>query len=364
MSLKICSVIGARPQFIKASPLSEALRESFEEVIIHTGQHYSYSMSDIFFKELNMQKPNYNLAIGSSSHGEQTGAMLKSIEKVLLAESPDFVLVYGDTNSTLSGALAAAKLHIPVIHIEAGLRSFNKKMPEEINRILTDHMSEFLFVPSKISVDNLNNEGITSGIFEVGDIMYDAILNAKVRALENSVILNELNLTQSNYILATIHRAENTDDYFKLQNIFTSFANINNNIVIPLHPRTKKMMERFNLEFSENVKAIEPLGYLDMINLMQNSFCVITDSGGIQKEAYYLKTPCVTLREETEWTETIDVGWNSLVEIQSEKIVEAVKRSNYVRTLNHPDLYGKGDTAKKIKSILLKSTNERKTCAA
>lgn len=364
MSNKICTVIGARPQFIKASPLSNALKSKFQEIIIHTGQHYSYSMSDIFFDELNMSKPQYNLSIGSSSHGEQTGAMLSSIEKVLVTESPDYVLVYGDTNSTLAGALAAAKLHIPIIHIEAGLRSYNKKMPEEINRILTDHVSDFMFVPSEAAVKNLNSEGIIDGIFNVGDIMYDAILNAGERAAIKSKVFDDLNITSSNYILSTIHRAENTDDFSKLSNIVRSFNRIDKKIVIPLHPRTKKMMNKFNLEFSSNVKVIEPVGYLDMINLMKHSYCIMTDSGGIQKEAYYLNTPCVTLRNETEWNETVEVGWNILCDIESDIIIEAVNRTASVRNLNHPNLYGQGDTAKRIVNILLNRSIEEKVCAA
>jgi UDP-GlcNAc3NAcA epimerase len=364
MSTKICTVIGARPQFIKASPLSEVLRENFDEIIIHSGQHYSYSMSDIFFKELNMPKPHYNLAVGSSTHGDQTGTMLCKIEKVFLDEAPDFVLVYGDTNSTLAGALAASKLHIPVIHIEAGLRSFNKKMPEEINRILTDHVSQLLFVPSQVSINNLNNEGIFNGIYEVGDIMYDAILNGKERADRSSKILAELNLKRNSYILSTIHRAENTDDKLKMTNIVSSFSKIEKEIIIPLHPRTKKMMIEYGLEFPSNVKVIEPVGYLDMIQLMQNAFCVLTDSGGIQKEAYYLDVPCVTLREQTEWLETLDVGWNTLVEIETDIIINAINKSNNVRNLPHPNLYGSGDTAQRIVNILLNSTNKEKICAA
>ncbi len=364
MSGKICSVIGARPQFIKASPLSKALGTSFEEIIIHTGQHYSFSMSDIFFDELNMSKPHYNLAVGSSSHGAQTGLMLGKIEEVLLKELPDYVLVYGDTNSTLAGALAAAKLHIPIIHIEAGLRSFNKKMPEEINRILTDHASSLLFVPSQSAIENLNKEGIIEGIFNVGDIMYDAILQAEKRSETKQQILDRLDIKPGDYILSTIHRAENTDSFNKLKNIVETFKGLDKVIVIPLHPRTKKMMEKFGLVFTSNVKVIEPVGYLDMINLMKHSYCVLTDSGGIQKEAYYLQTPCVTLRDETEWTETVEVGWNTLCEIESGQIIEAVNKSENVGKLSHPYLYGKGDAAERITRILTNSSNEEKICAA
>ncbi|OJJ18367.1 UDP-N-acetylglucosamine 2-epimerase [marine bacterium AO1-C] len=329
------------------------LKKHFNEIIIHTGQHYDYGMSDIFFEELSIPKPQYNLQMGGGTHGAQTGAMLAGIEEILLKEKPDIVLVYGDTNSTLAGALAAAKLHIPIAHVEAGLRSFNRKMPEEVNRVLTDHISSWLFPTSSTSIDNLKKEGVQQGVYDVGDIMYDAILMHSQRAKGISKILETHSLTANNYYLATVHRAENTDSPERLNNIIQAFGEINTQIVLPLHPRTKKQLKAFNFSFPENVIKIEPVGYLDMVQLMQNAVGVLTDSGGIQKEAYYLNKPCITLRDETEWVETVEVGWNKIVGTSVEKILKAFEDSKEVTTLDHPNLYGDGKTAEKITNKLL-----------
>jgi UDP-N-acetylglucosamine 2-epimerase len=351
---KICTILGARPQFIKASPLSLELRKYSQEILIHTGQHYDYGLSEIFFEELSIPKPKYHLGIGSGNHGVQTGAMLGAIEKVLLAEKPDMVITYGDTNSTLAGALAAAKLHIPVAHVEAGLRSFNRRMPEEINRVLTDHLSSWLFVPSEVSRQNLENEGITQNVRVVGDIMFDAILIHSNRAQQTSYILQRLKLMPQSYYLATIHRAENTDNLQRLQDILSALAQLSKRVILPLHPRTRKKLVDFGLQLAEPIQAIKPVGYLEMVQLMQNADCILTDSGGIQKEAYYVGIPCVTLRDETEWLETVEVGWNVIVGTSIKKIVETVQESNTIRARPRPYLYGDGTTAQKIVEVLLK----------
>ena len=320
--------------------------------MINTGQHYDHEMSATFFEELSLPEPNYNLEIGSGKHGEQTAAMLSSLEEVFIKEAPNAVMVYGDTNSTIAGALAAVKLHIPVIHVEAGLRSYNKTMPEEINRIVTDHVSDFLFVPSEMSKKNLLKEEIANGVYIVGDIMYDSILMHSPRANENSSILDNLKIKNVNYYLATIHRAENTDTESRLRSILESFSKIDALIILPLHPRTKKCISKYSLISTDNVKIIDPVGYLDMLRLMRHSSAVLTDSGGVQKEAYYLKVPCITLRSETEWIETVEVGWNRVVDVDQIKILEAITVSDKVKEKNHPKLYGDGDTANKIVDVL------------
>jgi UDP-GlcNAc3NAcA epimerase len=310
--MKIATIIGARPQFVKAGPVSAALkREGLDEILIHTGQHFDREMSDVFFADLGLRPPKHHLGIHGGTHGEMTGRMLGEIEHVLLAEKPDLVLVYGDTNSTMAGALAAAKLHIPVAHVEAGLRSFNRRMPEEINRVVTDHVSALLFCPTRTAVDQLAREGITSGVHHVGDVMYDAVLLYRVAAARSDV-LPRLRLTSGKYTVATIHRAENTDSSERL----AAFLNLLRKepaqpVIFPLHPRTRQAAARFGLDF-DGLLAIEPLGYLNMLALVDHCAAVYTDSGGLQKEAYFLGKPCVTLREETEWTETISHGWNRL----------------------------------------------------
>lgn len=345
--MKIVTILGARPQFIKAAPVSRVLRKKHIEMIIHTGQHYDANMSDIFFEELNIPKPDYHLGVGSGSHGKQTGEMLIKIEEIVLKEQPDYVLVYGDTNSTLAGALVAAKLHIPVIHVEAGLRSFNKKMPEEINRIMTDHVSEFLFCPTDTAVENLKNENITRNVINVGDVMYDAVLYNKELAQRKSTILSDLGLEAKQYHLITIHRAENTDDLQNMKNILEAFAQIEETKVWPIHPRTKHKLAAYGLSVEKipNLKVIEPVGYLDMLTLESNAKKIITDSGGVQKEAYFMQVPCVTVREQTEWVETLETEANILVGTDVEKIVAAVKKE--VRPV-YSDVFGDGKAAEKI----------------
>ncbi|MCD7034467.1 UDP-N-acetylglucosamine 2-epimerase (non-hydrolyzing) [Metabacillus sp. GX 13764] len=344
--MKVITIIGARPQFIKAAPVSRELRKKAEEIIVHTGQHYDKNMSDIFFEELNIPKPDYHLNVGSGSHGKQTGEMLIHIEEVLLKEEPNYVLVYGDTNSTLAGALAAAKLHIPVIHIEAGLRSFNKKMPEEVNRIMTDHVSDMLFCPTDTAINNLQNENLTHNVFNVGDVMYDAVLyNQKLAA--DSRILENHGLESKGYHLITLHRAENTDYPEKMKNIIEAFKQIDKTLVWPIHPRTKHKLEGYGIDLNDvpNLKVIEPVGYLDMLRLESEAEKILTDSGGVQKEAYFLKIPCVTLREETEWVETVSYKGNVLVGSDTDKILAAVN-SEY--TSNYENAFGDGQSARYI----------------
>lgn len=356
--MKVVSIVGARPQFIKAGVVSRALREKHNEILIHTGQHYDNNMSDVFFEELQIPKPDYNLNIGSSSHGAQTGRMLEEIEKVLITEKPQFVNVYGDTNSTLAGALAASKLHVPIIHIEAGLRSFNKRMPEEQNRILTDHLSTILACPTETAVTNLKNENIIENVFNVGDVMLDGVLFNLNIAKEKSNILSFLNLENQSYALATIHRAENTDNIDKLQEIFKALTLLNYKIILPLHPRTKAIIENdINLKkysSSNNIQIVDPVPYLDLLKLLSGSKLVLTDSGGLQKEAYFLKKPCITLREQTEWIETLDLGWNVLVGSDLKKIVDQFEISSKMEPniLNHKAYFGNGEAGRKIVKIL------------
>jgi len=316
--MKIASIIGACPQFIKCAPLSREIRKKHEEVLVHTGQHYDHEMNKIFFDELRIPEPDYHLGVGSGSHGEQTGEMIKRIEKVLMKEKPDLVLVYGDTNSTLAGALAASKLYLKVGHVEAGLRSFDRRMPEEINRLLTDHCSDLLFCPTRTSVGNLKKEGITKEVYLTGDVMVDALRGNIKIAEQESKVLDELGLKSKKYHLATVHRAENTDDFYRLRDIVDAFCEIED-LVFPCHPRTEKMLKNFNLweKLIRKVRVIKPVGYLDMLMLEKNAKKILTDSGGVQKEAYILKVPCVTLRSTTEWVETLEDGWNVLVGAKS-----------------------------------------------
>ena len=325
--MKIATVIGARPQFIKMAPVSRELRKHFDEIVIHTGQHYDYGMNKIFFDELKIPEPDYHLGVGSGTHAYQTGEMLKRIEEVLMEEKPDFVLIYGDTNSTLAGALAGAKLHIKVGHVEAGMRSFDKSMPEEINRILTDHCSDLLFCSTKTAVLNLKREGIINGVYLTGDVMVDSLLYNKEIAESKSAILNDLDLKNKRYLVATIHRASNTDDRENLRNIVDAFSEAEERIIFPVHPRTEKFLKAYGLydKLKASIKLTKPLGYLDFLKLMNHAKKIITDSGGIQKEAYILKVPCITLRENTEWVETVEEGWNVLVGADKEKIVKMVK---------------------------------------
>lgn len=351
-------MVGARPQFIKAATISQLLRERTDarEVLIHTGQHYDPLMSKVFFDELQIHPPDVNLEVGSLPHGAQTGRMLERIEELLVTVRPDWLLVYGDTNSTLAGALAAAKLHIPVAHVEAGLRSFNKQMPEEINRILTDHVSEALFAPTRAAEGNLLKEGVNGDrIFVVGDIMFDAALHYADMAERKSTVLSQLGIRSGSYILATIHRAENTDDPNRLIAAVEALDLVakEHDVILPLHPRTGKKLSEFGIT-PERVNLISPVGYLDMVMLEKNARVVVTDSGGVQKEAYFHGVPCVTLRNETEWSELVEAGWNRLVELQNAEEVAA----NVLEAMNSepraaPDLYGDGKAAEAIVSHLL-----------
>lgn len=353
--MKIVSIVGARPQFIKCAPVSRELRKEHHEILVHTGQHYDANMSDIFFEQLNIPKPDYNLNIGSGSHGEQTGKMLIEIEKVLIKEKPDMVLVYGDTNSTLAGALAAAKLHIPVAHVEAGLRSFDRTMPEEINRVMTDHISDLLFCPTQTAVDNLLKEGISQengkGVYLTGDVMVDALLYNMKIAEQSSTVLEDLNqdLVKGEYYVATVHRPSNTDTEENLRNIVEAFGEIGLPIIFPAHPRTVKYLKEYGLydHLPKNIHLTEPLPYLDMLHLMRHAKMILTDSGGVQKEAYILKVPCVTLRENTEWVETLEDGWNVLVGADEKRIVEAV-HDIHTGEMKYGDRFGDGWTARRI----------------
>jgi UDP-N-acetylglucosamine 2-epimerase len=353
--MKILSIVGARPQFIKAAAVSRVLRMRHTEMLLHTGQHYDYGMSQVFFDELNIPKADINLGIGSGNHGEQTGAILAGIERILLEHQPEMVLVYGDTNSTLAGALAAAKLHIPVAHVEAGLRSFNRAMPEEINRVVTDHVSDVLLCPSRTAVDNLMREGITKRVHLVGDVMSDALIAASERARERSPVLEQLGVAKKGYLLATVHRAENTDDPTRLQAILAGFATSPEPIIFPIHPRTRARLATLNPDFVESLskstlRMIDPVGYLDMVMLEQSARMILTDSGGIQKEAYWLGVPCVTLRDETEWVETVEHGWNRLVGAQQEHIVDAI--CHWSPSDKRPPLYGEGQAVEDCVHVL------------
>ena len=349
--MKIASVVGARPNFIKCAPLSREIRKVHNEIIIHTGQHYDYEMNKVFFDELKIPEPDYHLGVGSGNHGEQTGEMLKRTEEVLMNEEPDFVFVFGDTNSTLAGALAASKLHIKVGHIEAGLRSYDKSMPEEINRVLTDHCSDILFCPTETSVENLKREGVTSGVYLTGDVMVDALKGNIEIAEKKARILNELDLKPREYCLATVHRAENTDDFNKLKSIVDAFCAIEN-LVFPCHPRTEKYLKDYGLwdRLIENVRVIKSVGYLNMLVLERNAKKILTDSGGVQKEAYIFKVPCITLRDTTEWIETVEDGGNVLVGANKEKIVKMINEFNPKG--KQRNVFGVGDASEKIAKII------------
>jgi UDP-GlcNAc3NAcA epimerase len=358
---KIITVIGARPQFIKAATVSRILRQAtiHHESIIHTGQHYDHNMSQIFFDELEIPEVSYHLGIGSGEQGHQTGEMLSAIEKVLMKEKPDYLLIYGDTNSTLAGALAAAKLHIPIAHVEAGLRSYNRKMPEEINRILADQLSDILFTPTKQAVINLTKEGYDKArIIEVGDVMYDAALYYADKAEKFSNILSKLHYQKSDYILATIHRAENTNDSEQLTNIFSALERISKTlpVVMPLHPRTRKLLEQYTPHFllQSHIHVIEPVGFLDMVMLEKNAAAIITDSGGVQKEAFFYHVPCITLRSETEWIETVELGWNNLIDPQNPDLIhdQVIQTLGTKGLVNHFP-YGEGNAAHLIVQNLI-----------
>jgi len=325
--VKVVTIVGARPQFIKCAPLSRELRKEHTEVLVHTGQHYDPEMSDVFFSELAIPEPDYHLGIGSGPHGKQTGEILARIEEVLLEERPDMVIVFGDTNSTLAGTLAAAKLHIPVAHVEAGLRSFDRTMPEEVNRVVTDHLSDLLFCPTKTAVRNLAHEGITKGVFLVGDVMVDALLHNREVAARRSRVLERFGLSGHKYLVLTVHRPANTDNREHMESIMAALGDAEVPVLFPAHPRTRKVLTEYGSwkHLPANVIATEPLGYLDMLQAMTHADTILTDSGGVQKEAYLLGVPCITLRDTTEWVETVDDGWNVLVGADRERIGEAIR---------------------------------------
>ena len=347
--MNVLSIVGARPQFMKVAPVAAALA-GHRHRIVHTGQHYDANMSDVFFEELGLPRADFHLGIGSGRHGAQTGAMLAAIEPVLIETAPDWVMVYGDTNSTLAGALAAAKLRMPIAHVEAGLRSFNRRMPEEINRVVADCLADRLFCPSQTAVDHLRAEGITAGVHDVGDVMADALAPLAARARERSAVLPRLGLTPGQYLLATIHRAENTDEPRRLAAIVEALNAAGEQVVFPVHPRTRKLLDGSGLALAANVVTIDPVGYLDMLQLSQHARLIVTDSGGLQKEAYWLGIPCVTVRDETEWVETVAAGWNTLTGADRDRIVEAVKTLS--PPASRPPLYGGGHAARRIAEIL------------
>jgi UDP-GlcNAc3NAcA epimerase len=355
---KIITILGARPQFIKAAIVSKALKEKgVEELIIHTGQHFDANMSEVFFHEMEIQKPAYNLSIHSLPHGAMTARMLEQIEQILMKEKPSIVVVYGDTNSTLAGALAAQKLHIPIAHIEAGLRSFNMRMPEETNRILTDRISTWLFCPTDKAVENLQKESYESQgskIIRSGDVMQDASLYYKSKAIQQSSIIDSLSLKKDDYVLCTLHRQENIDNYKKLKEIVDTLNQLSHNytIVLPIHPRTRKALLREGLDL--NFPTIDPVGYLDMIQLVSNCKFVMTDSGGLQKEAFFFQKYCLTMREETEWTELVEGGFNILTGTSKATILEAISTIATRKADFRKDLYGNGKASVRIAEELAK----------
>ena len=376
--MKIVTIVGARPQIIKAAALSRVISKNFqniEEIMVHTGQHYDKNMSDVFFTELEIPKPQINLKVGSSSHGAQTALMIEKIEKVMQEYSPDAVVVYGDTNSTLATSIAASKLHIPIVHIESGLRSFNKKMPEEVNRILCDHVSTLLFSPTKSGFDNLINEGFSKeksnnatadhpNIYHCGDVMYDNSLHFSKLIDENSDILEKLKLRNKKFILATVHRNDNTDSKIKLTDLFSTFLEITEiyqlKIILPLHPRTSKMMEQLldskllkKIHESNLLTIIDPAGFLDMIALEKNAELIITDSGGVQKEAYFFKKPCIILRPQTEWVEIVETKSAVISDTNSKIILEATERFLSNPDLEFPEVFGNGNAASFIAQEML-----------
>lgn len=367
--MKILTILGARPQFIKASAISRVLQKKSnktraEEILVHTGQHYDANMSEVFFQELEIPKPKYNLGVSGLSHGAMTGRMMEGIEEIVQKENPNLILVYGDTNSTLAGALVASKLHIPLAHVEAGLRSFNARMPEEVNRILTDRVSTFLFCPTESAIKNLQNEGfpfpvpgVGKQVIEmVGDVMLDVVLHYKSKASE-LLSLKKWGLKEKNYLLCTIHRAENTDSENRLRSIFTALHEISGKIqvVLPMHPRTRIKIEEMGLRsLLENLSIIDPVSYLEMQRLQMDASLIMTDSGGIQKEAYFHQVPCITLRDETEWTETVESGWNILAGADQGIILQQFE--NYMsEERDYPSLFGDGDSSEKIVGRLMDS---------
>jgi UDP-GlcNAc3NAcA epimerase len=350
--MKIFNVVGARPEFIQTAPVTRAIRRRHTEILVHTGQHYDVNMSAVFFSDLGIPEPDMNLGVGGGTHAEMTGQMLIKLEQAMMEVRPDWVLVFGDTNSTIAAALAAAKIHIPVAHIEAGLRSYDRKMPEEINRVMTDHLSNLLLSPTQVAVDNLKKEGIINGVKLVGDVRVDVVMDTIPRARPRLAdLFAQTNLQPGErFALATIHRASNTDDPTRLGEIVEAFNTLDIPVVLPVHPRLKKMMGEFGCQFSGNVRPIDPLGFVDMVALLDACTIVITDSGGLQKEAYMLRRPCVTVRGTTEWVETVHSGWNRLTEPADFKpaVTEALKPP----PAEHPDFYGAPGVCERIVDAL------------
>ena len=350
----VLTVVGARPQFIKAAPVSRVLRQRHEEVLVHTGQHYDENLSSVFFEELHIPEPDHNLGVGSETHAVQTAEMMLRLDAVFDEENPDLVVVYGDTNSTLAAALVAVKRGVPIAHVEAGLRSHNWEMPEEVNRVLTDHCATLLFAPSAHAVSALAAEGVTEGVFETGDVQYDALVSVRETAHERSTVLTDLGLEDGGYVLATVHRASNTDDVDRLTAIVEGLATSRLPVVLPLHPRTEAALQSFGLwdtlVESETIHAIDPVGYLDFVRLLDGAERVVTDSGGVQKEAFYVDTRCLTLRSETEWVETVEAGWNVLVPADVDAIARAL--ANDEPLPEKPSLYGDGTAAERICAVL------------
>jgi UDP-N-acetylglucosamine 2-epimerase (non-hydrolysing) len=347
--MKILSVVGARPQFIKAAALSHEIRKEHEEILVHTGQHYDREMSKVFFSELHIPKPNYNLGVGSGMQGEQTAKMMMRLEEVMVLERPELVLVYGDTNSTLAAALVAKKMHIHIAHVEAGLRSYDKEMPEEINRVVTDYCSDYLFCPTQTAANNLAGEGIWKGVYNTGDVMVDALHHYLPEAEKRNEILKYCDVTDKDYYLLTIHRQSNADSEHNLKHIFSAVKQLDKKVVFLIHPRTDEKITRFGLwkELSgDHFACLPPQGYLDTLNLMNHASKVLTDSGGMQKEAYILGVPCITLRENTEWVETLEGGWNILTDSDEDKIIAAALQHTTMTRKN--EAFGKGKAAKCI----------------
>ena len=344
--MKIISVVGARPEFIQATPVSRALRKSHHEILVHTGQHYDYKMSQTFFDELGIPAPDHNLEVGSGSHAGQTAEILVRFEEIVLKENPDLIIIRGDTNSTLAGALVASKLHIPVVHIEAGERSYDRRMPEEINRLVADQLSSAYFCVSQTAVKQLAREGITENVFWVGDVMLDANLANRPLARQKSTVLSTLGLASGSFGLVTVHRAANTNDHARLANIVTALNQVGETVVFPVHPRTRGALEKLDVQFADNVRVIEPVGYYDMMMLEENARIIATDSGGVQREAYFMKKPCITLRDETEWTETVHVGWNKLVGVDVDMILHEWK--TFAPPVEQPLIFGDGKAGEKI----------------
>ncbi len=361
--MKIVTVVGARPQFVKAAMVSRAIREHnngcatpYEELLLHTGQHYDANMSDIFFRSMGIPQPVWQLKCGGGTHGEMTGRMLIEIEKILLDTLPDYVLVYGDTNSTLAGALAAVKLHIPVVHVEAGLRSFNRQMPEEINRVLADHAATLLCCPTFAAVRHLSDEGIREGVHHVGDVMYDAALTFGALAESSSDILRRLDINSKAFRLCTVHRAENTDSEVRMTEIVGALEELSSPscpTVLPLHPRTRNSLETLgllhSLERHDGIRVVPPVSFLDMVMLEKHAEAILTDSGGVQKEAYFHHTPCITLRDETEWTETVEAGWNRIAGYRKESILRCLEEHPERKEITE---YGTGNASGKIVGLL------------